>query len=126
MTFFTYLVASFFGILFGNFATSFIHRIPAGKPLLGNKTLKGTPPHCGACGVSLGVLEYMPLIGFIRSGGKCRSCGVSIPRIYPITELFGGIAALALAFFFGINYLFIIALLGVIVLYSTVVIFFML
>mgnify|MGYP007043484219 CR=1 FL=1 len=71
MTFFTYLVASFFGILFGNFATSFIHRIPAGKPLLGNKTLKGTPPHCGACGVSEVVVNADHAVfqyrGFIQS-----------------------------------------------------------
>lgn len=124
MTFFTYLVAAFFGMLFGNFATSFIHRIPAGKPLLGNKSLKGTPPHCSACGVPLDVLDYMPLIGFIKNCGKCKSCGVLIPRIYPITELFGGVVALILAFLFGINYLFIIALLAVIFVYSAVVILF--
>lgn len=122
MILFYSIFAVFFGVMFGNFATSFIHRIPEGKTLVGNKKAKGLPPHCATCNTRLKPLEYLPLIGFIIGRGKCRHCGVMIPIIYIVTELFGGMVALLLMLFFGLNYLFIILLLLTIIIYSTIII----
>ena len=119
---FIYPIAFTFGVLFGNFATSFIHRIPAGKPLLGNKALKGMPPHCANCGKLLKFYEYMPIFGYILSGGKCRKCKVKIPSIYPFTELFCGILSTILVWCVGLNYLFVFTLFMIVIFYTAIIV----
>lgn len=119
-----YFISFFFGMLFGNFATSFIHRIPLGKPLRGggkwqkNQNNKSLPPHCAACKNRLKPLEYLPLIGFIKTLGKCRYCGVKIPIIYPFTELFCGFLGIFTLKIIGMNYLFVCVLLLLVIAYS--------
>lgn len=121
-----YFVSFFFGMLFGNFATSFIHRIPLGKPLRGigrrvnnNSNNQTLPPHCASCKVRLKPLEYLPIIGFLKTLGKCKYCGVKIPIIYPFTEVFCGLLGVLVLQIMGMNYLFISTLLLLVIVYST-------
>lgn len=117
-----YSISILFGTLFGNFATTFIHRIPLGKKIFGRKRSGGLPPHCAACGTTLGFSEYLPIIGLIKTRGKCLHCGAKIPKIYPITELYGAFAGAFSYAIVGFNYLFIIILLILVIVYSAVII----
>ncbi len=94
---FLYIIAFIFGTIFGNFATTFIHRIPNKKPLAG-KYLNGIQPHCATCNHILKANEYLPIINLFTARGKCRNCGTTIPKIYYFTEYF--IACISMLYYF--------------------------
>ncbi len=55
---------------------------------------------CPKCGRTLAWHENIPLLGWLRLGGKCAGCGGAISRRYPLVEaitaaLFAGAAVLA-------------------------------
>ena len=56
--------------------------------------------HCPQCGHQLAWHENLPLLGWLRLGGKCSACGSRIPARYPLVEaltagLFAGAAGLS-------------------------------
>ena len=59
------IIAAFFGLLFGNYATTFYHRLPLNKPINGFSDRKGIRPHCSKCKHPLKFYEYYPVIGWI-------------------------------------------------------------
>ena len=46
--------------------------------------------HCPACGHTLAWHENIPLLGWLRLGGKCAACGTRISARYPIVEALTG------------------------------------
>jgi len=56
---------------------------------------------CPQCGHQLGAGENLPVIGWLRLGGKCASCKKPISKRYPLVELATGIAFAALSWRFG-------------------------
>ena len=55
---------------------------------------------CPGCGHALAWHENIPLLGWLRLGGRCAACGGAISRRYPLVELltgtlFAGAAVLA-------------------------------
>jgi leader peptidase (prepilin peptidase)/N-methyltransferase len=66
-------VGSFLGVL--------ISRIPEGETVIWGRS------RCDSCGVTLGLPEIVPIIGSLLAGGRCRACGVPIPRLYLLVEL---------------------------------------
>jgi leader peptidase (prepilin peptidase)/N-methyltransferase len=50
------------------------------------------PSHCEGCGRRLGVLELVPILGWLACRGRCPSCGARIPARYPIMEFLLGAA----------------------------------
>ncbi|OYV02137.1 MAG: prepilin peptidase [Burkholderiales bacterium PBB5] len=46
---------------------------------------------CPSCGHQLAWHENIPLLGWLRLGGKCSACGTRISARYPIVELLTGL-----------------------------------
>lgn len=56
---------------------------------------------CPNCGHQLRWHENLPLVGWLRLGGKCASCKAPISKRYPLIELVTGLAFAALSWRFG-------------------------
>lgn len=67
-------------------------------PHFGLATPRSRCPHCGH---QLRWHENLPLIGWLRLGGKCAACKAPISARYPLVELTTGLAFAALSWRFG-------------------------
>lgn len=67
-------------------------------PHFGISTPRSRCPHCGH---QLRWHENLPLIGWLRLGGKCAGCKAPISKRYPLVELTTGLAFAALSWRFG-------------------------
>lgn len=67
-------------------------------PHFGLATPRSRCPHCGH---QLRWHENLPVIGWLRLGGKCASCKAPIAKRYPLVELATGLAFAALSWRFG-------------------------
>lgn len=67
-------------------------------PPLGIATPRSRCPHCGH---QLRWHENLPVIGWLRLGGKCAACKQPISKRYPAIELITGLAFAALSWRFG-------------------------
>ncbi|HEY4081406.1 MAG TPA: A24 family peptidase [Burkholderiaceae bacterium] len=67
-------------------------------PHLGIATPRSRCPHCGH---QIAWHENLPLVGWLRLGGKCSACKARISPRYPLIELFTGLGFAALAWRFG-------------------------
>jgi len=56
---------------------------------------------CPHCGHQLRWHENLPLVGWLRLGGKCAACKAPISKRYPLIELVTGLAFAALSWRFG-------------------------
>ncbi|MDM4767695.1 A24 family peptidase [Pelomonas sp. SE-A7] len=56
---------------------------------------------CPHCGHQLAWHENIPLLGWLRLGGKCAHCKASISKRYPLIELTTGLMFAALSWRFG-------------------------
>lgn len=59
--------------------------------------------HCPQCQTPLGLLDNIPLLGFLFLRGKCRHCHKPIPRRYFAIEVLTTLAALIVVAHFGLN-----------------------
>lgn len=57
----------------------------------------GGRSHCESCGVTLAVIELIPVLSFLIQKGRCRNCGAGLSRQYPVVE-FGTALVYALGF----------------------------
>ena len=57
--------------------------------------------HCDVCKRRLDALDLIPILSYIVSRGKCRSCGAKLSIWYPISELITG---LVFAFIYAMFY----------------------
>ena len=73
------------GLAIGSFLNVVIDRAPARESLL------GAPSHCPSCGRRLSAWELVPVFSYLRLRGRCRTCGVSIPRRVAWVELGTGL-----------------------------------
>ncbi|MDR1533497.1 MAG: prepilin peptidase [Planctomycetota bacterium] len=69
------------GAAFGSFLNVAIYRLPRGL------SLAGPPSFCPRCGVRVAAGDNLPLLGWLRLGGKCRNCRGGISPRYPLVEL---------------------------------------
>lgn len=79
------------GAAIGSFAATAALRGSRGLSLVAPRS------HCEGCGRMLGFAELVPALGYAFCRGRCRSCGASIPALYPLAEI-GGIVVAAAAF----------------------------
>jgi prepilin signal peptidase PulO-like enzyme (type II secretory pathway) len=85
---FNYAISIYFGLIIGNFATTFYFRVPRGISLLGMVGGENSvPPHCHSCKHLLKLKDYVPIFGYISCKGRCRYCGANIDKNYFIIEL---------------------------------------
>lgn len=76
------VIASFAGVVVARLNTG--HSIARGRS------------RCDACGTALGMLDLVPILSHIASGGRARCCGAKTSWLAPLTELvLGGLYALS-------------------------------
>jgi prepilin signal peptidase PulO-like enzyme (type II secretory pathway) len=98
-----YIIAGYFGLIIGNFATSFYFRVPRNIPLMGFNYVNSIPPRCSTCNHHLKLKEYIPLFGYIFCNGRCNYCGVKIDFSYFIIEILS--LFLSLFCYYSFNFL---------------------
>ncbi len=64
----------------GSFLATLAVRLPAGRSLGGRS-------ECPSCAVTLAPRDLVPLLSWAMTRGRCRHCGASLGRFYPLTEL---------------------------------------
>ena len=68
------IIGGWLGLAVGSFIALVTARWPQGETIMGRS-------RCDYCGVTLGPLELLPVLSFLRQRGRCRSCGAAIaPR----------------------------------------------
>lgn len=80
------------GLSVGSFLNVVIYRFPRGLSLI------HPPSACPACGTRIESRDNLPLLGWLRLRGKCRTCQGAISARYPLVELAVGLIALALLY----------------------------
>jgi leader peptidase (prepilin peptidase) / N-methyltransferase len=79
------------GLIAGSFLATLIMRWPRGEGLGGRS-------HCDACEKQLGVRDLVPILSFLFSKGRCRTCGATIDYRHVAIE-FAAMLIGAIAFF---------------------------
>lgn len=82
------------GLIAGSFVGALATRWPEGRSVADGRS------RCDACGTVLRVDDLVPLLSFLRSRGRCRTCAAAIPPVHLVAELacgmIGATAAVAL------------------------------
>lgn len=79
------LLSIFFGAIFGSYATLFAYRLPIGESCFGRYF--GPKSRCPQCDTIIRTRELIPLINWIFTLGRCKSCQTKIPRTHLFVEL---------------------------------------
>ena len=90
----------FLGSCFASFLNVVAWRIPRGRGINGSS-------HCPHCDVRLAMRDNIPVLGWLRNRGRCRTCRTPITVRYLIVEIALGLVTLGLVslevFWGGIN-----------------------
>jgi len=80
------VVGFILGALAGSFLNMLIWRLPRGKSLV-------DPAHsiCPICNHQLTALDLIPIVSWLRTGGKCRHCAAPIAKRYLLVEVLVGL-----------------------------------
>ncbi len=73
------------GLVAGSFLNVVIHRLPAGESVVFPRS------RCPACAAPIRVRDNLPVISWLRLGGRCRDCRARIPVRYPLVEVSAGV-----------------------------------
>jgi leader peptidase (prepilin peptidase)/N-methyltransferase len=84
------------GLMLGSFINLAADRLPRRESLWRPRS------HCRSCGRELGLVDLIPVGGYLIRGGRCASCGAAIGAWSPIVEVLCGIAMLAPLAFLGL------------------------
>jgi leader peptidase (prepilin peptidase)/N-methyltransferase len=88
------LFAFLVGLVIGSFLNVCIHRLPL------EQSLMWPGSRCPACMAPIAWSDNLPVLSWLRLGGRCRTCRAPISVRYPLVELLaGGLAVLSLARF---------------------------
>jgi prepilin signal peptidase PulO-like enzyme (type II secretory pathway) len=75
-------------LLIGSFINLAADRLPRGESLIRPRS------HCRSCGRVLGVVDLLPVAGYLVRGGRCASCRTTIGASSPVVEALCGAAML--------------------------------
>lgn len=70
-----------FGALAGSFAGVIAERLNTGQSFVKGRS------RCNSCARTLGPADLIPVVSWLLSGGKCRTCGALVPGAYALLEL---------------------------------------
>jgi leader peptidase (prepilin peptidase)/N-methyltransferase len=73
-------IALLAGLVVGSFLNVVIYRLPRGESLVTPRS------HCPGCGKPVRSRDNVPVLSWLVLRGRCRDCGESIPRRYPLVE----------------------------------------
>ncbi len=122
------LLASVLGLVVGSFLNVVIHRIPIMMQKewrndccelleIDNTTeskvynLLKPDSHCPSCKTAIKPWQNIPLVSWLLLRGKCANCKNPISPRYPLVELATGILSAVIAYYFGLTWTGIAALL---------------
>lgn len=69
------------GAVIGSFLATLVIRWPQGRSIGTGRSA------CDGCGRVLGIVDLLPLLGFVLRRGRCATCGAAIDRRHPAIEL---------------------------------------
>ena len=76
-----WVVVEFFGASIGSFLTLVTYRLPREEKIGMSRS------RCPICLKDLRVVDLVPILSWVTSGGKCRHCKTQVSFRYPLTEL---------------------------------------
>jgi prepilin signal peptidase PulO-like enzyme (type II secretory pathway) len=82
--FFGIIIATIFGAVFGSYATLFAYRLPLGESCFGRYF--GPKSRCPQCDTVIRTRELIPLLNWLFTLGRCKSCQTKIPRTHLFIE----------------------------------------
>jgi leader peptidase (prepilin peptidase)/N-methyltransferase len=85
-------LAGVFGLAVGSFLNVCIYRIPR------NQSLAFPPSRCPQCGTRLRWVDNIPVVSWLALRGRCRQCGATISKQYPIVEILTAILFMVVVF----------------------------
>ncbi len=85
------------GTMVFSFLNVVIYRLPERKSVLKGSSI------CQKCGHDLSVKDMIPVLSWLLLKGKCRYCGGKISVRYALVELLGGVTAVFVSLYYGLN-----------------------
>ncbi len=79
------LLSAAFGAIFGSYATLFAYRLPLKESCFGRYF--GKKSRCPKCEAIIKTRDLIPVLNWLFTLGRCRNCGVMIPRTHLFIEL---------------------------------------
>jgi leader peptidase (prepilin peptidase)/N-methyltransferase len=109
-------ISALFGLVIGSFLNVVIHRLPVMMEREWQQEIQGAPDKnktpfnlltprscCPACGHQIKMRENIPLLSYIRLGGRCSACKAPISLRYPLVEALTAMLAAEIAAKFGFS-----------------------
>lgn len=90
------------GICVGSFLNVCIDRLPQGQSII------KPPSYCPGCSKRLRPFDLIPVVSYLWLRGRCRYCGMRIPRRILVVELGTGLFLTFLCFSYGLSIEFLI------------------
>lgn len=85
------------GVCVGSFLNNVIDRLPLGQSII------NPPSHCASCQRHLAIPDLIPVFSYLWLRGRCRYCGVAIPRRILAVELATGLILALLCWKYGFS-----------------------
>ena len=92
------ILAFLFGTVFGSYIDCMAWR------LVHHERVARGRSHCDVCGHALGAGDLIPIISYLRSGGRCRYCGAKFSAESTWVELALGLGFAAIVYKFDISF----------------------
>ncbi len=89
MTWMTYVWFFAVGASVGSFANVVAYRVPLGM------SVAWPPSRCSSCGQRIRLLDNIPIVSWLRLGGRCRNCAAPFSIRYLLVELAFGLMFVA-------------------------------
>lgn len=87
-----------FGAVFGSYIDCVAWRLVHHEPVARGRS------HCDVCGHALGAGDLIPIISYVRSGGRCRYCGAKFSAESTWVELALGLAFAVIVYKFDVSF----------------------
>ena len=96
--FYILIFAFLFGAVFGSYIDCVAWRLVHQERVARGRS------HCDVCGHALGAGDLIPIVSYLRSGGRCRYCGAKFSAESTWVELALGLAFTAIVYKFDVSF----------------------